>query len=312
MLNRRQLRIKSMEIIYSYENSNDKQIDKQIAFLKTSTESFYHLYVFMISFFIEFKNHCDDRLVNSKKKFLEDKSFIFYFNVSKNSFLNKIASNTILKEKIGFYKIKYWKEYPDHLQELVKKIEQKNFFSSNEKKANLDFESERKQIIWVFKKVIACDPKLYDFVEESYLSWPNDFALVNSLIINNLKIIKRYSKSILFKSIYKNKKDINFGTKLIECNIENDKFIKTEINNVIDNWDVERIAKIDMVLLKMCVTEFIYFKDIPIKVSINEYLDIAKDYSSLKSNVFINGVLDKLSKNFKQKGVINKSKKGNK
>ena len=265
----------------------------------------------MISFFTEFKDHCDDRLVTSKKKFLDDKSFYFYLNVSKNTFLNKITSNSIINEKIKFYNVRYWSEYPDHLKSVVKKIQNKGIFS-NEKELNLDFELERKQIISIFKKVIASDRKLYDFIEESYLSWPNDFPLVNSLILSNLKMIKKNSKSIIFKSIYKNKKDSNFGTKLIEQNIENDKFIKTEIVNVIDNWDIERIAKIDMVLLKMCFSEFIYFKDIPIKVSINEYIDIAKDFSSSKSNVFLNGILDKLAKKFQERGLINKNKKGNK
>ena len=311
MLNRRQLRIKAMEIIYSYDNSNDKQVENQLALFKNSTESFYHLYVLMISFFAEFKDHCDDSLVTSKKRFLYDKSFNFYLNVSKNTFLNKIVSNSIFIEKIKFYHVRYWSEYPDHLKSLVKKIENKGVFS-NEKELNLDFESERKQIISIFKKIIATDQKLYDFVEDSYLSWPNDFALVNSLILSNLKMIKKHSKSILFKSIYKNKMDSNFGTKLIEQNIENDEFIKSEIINVIDNWDVERIAKIDMVLLKMCFSEFIYFKDIPVKVSINEYIDIAKDFSSSKSNVFLNGILDKLAKKFQQKGLIIKNKKGNK
>ena len=311
MLNRRQLRIKAMEIIYSYDNSNDKQVENQLALFKNSTESFYHLYVLMISFFAEFKDHCDDSLITSKKRFLYDKSFNFYLNVSKNTFLNKIVSNSILIEKIKFYDVRYWSEYPDHLKSLVKKIENKGVFS-NEKELNLDFESERKQIISIFKKIIATDQKLYDFVEDSYLSWPNDFAIVNSLILSNLKMIKKHSKSILFKSIYKNKKDSNFGIKLIEKNIENDEFIKTEIVNVIDNWDVERIAKIDMVLLKMCFSEFIYFKDIPVKVSINEYIDIAKDFSSSKSNVFLNGILDKLAKKFQQKGLIIKNKKGNK
>lgn len=311
MLNRRQLRIKAMEIIYSYNNSNDKQVENQLALFKNSTESFYHLYVLMISFFVEFKDHCDESLLKSKRKFLNDKSFYFFLNVSKNTFLNKIISNSILNEKIKFYNVRYWSEYPDHLKSLVKKIKKKGIFS-NEKELNLDFESERKQIVSIFKKVIATDQKLYDYVEESYLSWANDFALVNSLILSNLKMIKKHSKSILFKSIYKNKMDSNFGTKLIEQNIENDEFIKSEIINVIDNWDVERIAKIDMVLLKMCFSEFIYFKDIPVKVSINEYIDIAKDFSSSKSNVFLNGILDKLAKKFQQTGLINKNKKGNK
>jgi len=313
MLNRRQLRIKAMEIVYSFKDSSCNELEKHLEVFKNSTDKFYHLYIFILSFFVEFQNYCEERLEISKKKYLEDKSFKFYSKISKHLFLKKISSDTFLKSQIDLFNINYWNEFPDHLEKIVKEIERKNLFNDDDIKTNGDFELQRKQVIAVFKKLVATDSKLYDYIEDSQLSWANDFALVNSLILSDLnRINKKSSKSFVHKSTYKNKEDSNFGLKLVEFNFSNEKLIENEITEVVDNWDIDRVAKIDMVLLKMCVSEFIYFESIPIKVSINEYLDMSKDYSSSKSNVFLNGILDKLSKTLLERGLINKNEKGSK
>ena len=313
MLNRRQLRIKAMEIVFCFNDSSCNELEKHLEVFKNSTDKFYHLYIFILSFFVEFQNYCEERLEISKKKYLEDKSFKFYSKISKHLFLKKISSDTFLKSQIDLFNINYWNEFPDHLEKIVKEIERKNLFNHDDIKTNSDFELQRKQVIAVFKKLVATDSKLYDYIEDSQLSWANDFALVNSLILSDLnRINKKSSKSFVHKSTYKNKEDSNFGLKLVEFNFSNEKLIENEITEVVDNWDIDRVAKIDMVLLKMCVSEFIYFESIPIKVSINEYLDMSKDYSSSKSNVFLNGILDKLSKTLLERGLINKNEKGSK
>jgi transcription antitermination factor NusB len=92
--------------------------------------------------------------------------------------------------------------------------------------------------------------------------------------------------------------------------IKNKEILQNEISKVTPNWDNERIAQIDLILLQMCLSEFLFFKSIPLKVSINEYLEIAKEYSSDKSNIFINGIMDSLSKQFENEGRINKNKRG--
>ena len=92
MLNRRQLRIKAMEIVYCFSNSTQNELEKHLEVFKNSTDKFYHLYIFILSFFVEFKNYCNERLELSKKKFLKDQSFDFYLKISKNVFLKKITS----------------------------------------------------------------------------------------------------------------------------------------------------------------------------------------------------------------------------
>ena len=148
-------------------------------------------------------------------------------------------------------------------------------------------------------------------MEEKSISWINDFPLVNTLVLESLKKIENSSKkSFVFKKLYKKKQDENFGINLIKNVISNEEFLKNEIMKITSNWDEDRIADIDMVLLKMCLTEFLYFKSIPVKVSINEYLEIAKEFSGSKSNVFINGILDKLSKQLISEGKLNKNRRG--
>ena len=163
----------------------------------------------------------------------------------------------------------------------------------------------------MFKQIIALDSKLYDYYEDSEISWINDLPLVNSLVLVTLKKIEKLSrKSTLITKIYKNDKDAKFGIKLINDVISNNDILKEEISKFTSNWDNERIAQIDLILLQMCLAEFLFFDSIPLKVSINEYLELAKEYSSPKSNIFINGIMDAISKKLIIDGRINKNKRG--
>ena len=110
--------------------------------------------------------------------------------------------------------------------------------------------------------------------------------------------------------LYKNDEDAEFGIKIIKSVINNKEMLQDEIAKITPNWDNERIAQIDLILLQMCLSEFLFFNSIPIKVSMNEYLELAKEYSSSKSNIFINGIMDTLSKQLDKGKRINKNKRG--
>ena len=175
----------------------------------------------------------------------------------------------------------------------------------------ISFENDKSYITNLFRKIIASNKKLYEFFEDNEISWINDLPLINSLVLSSLKNNNKNSnKIVLMKDIYKNKEDADFGVSLIKKVIDNKESLEKEISNITLNWDNDRIAQIDLILLQMCLSEFLYFKSIPVKVSMNEYLEIAKEYSSKKSNVFINGILDKLSKNLMKEGLLKKNKRG--
>jgi len=311
MLNRRQLRLKVMEVVYAYDKSIEKNIDYQIKYFLSSNKNFYCLYITILSIFNKLYIYCNERNLKNNKKFLKDNNENFYNKFSNNLFIKKLSFDKVLLEKIDLLKIKYWDDHPEYITSLIKKIEKSDIFLSYYKKNENSFDSDKQFVINIFKKIIASDNKLYEFFEETQISWVNDLPLVNSLVLNTLrKIQKRSRKSCIITKIYKNEEDSEFGINLIKQVILNKEMLKQEIGKITSNWDSERIAQIDLILLQMCLTEFLFFNSIPIKVSINEYLELAKEYSSPKSNIFINGIMDTISKQFILEGRIKKNKRG--
>ena len=311
MLNRRQLRLKVLEVVYSYNKSVEKDIDFQVKYFLNSNKNFYRLYITVLSIFKSIYTYSN--YFNSKKSdnFLKNDSDSFYLRLSENLFLKKICSDKSLINQIDSFKIDIFNKHPEYLSSLLYKIEKSELFSAYSKKNKLSFNEDKVLVIKLFKQIIALDSKLYDYYEDSEISWINDLPLVNSLVLVTLKKIEKLSrKSTLITKIYKNDQDAKFGIKLINEVISNEGILKEEISKFTSNWDNERIAQIDLILLQMCLAEFLFFDSIPIKVSINEYLDLAKEYSSPKSNVFINGVMDAVSKKLIAEGRINKNQRG--
>ena len=214
-------------------------------------------------------------------------------------------------DQINIHEVDIFDKNPEYIISLLNDIKNSNTFFNYQKKELKNFSEDKVFVIKLFKQIIAYDNKLYDFFEDREISWVNDLPLVNSLVLISLKKINKLSrKSSLFTKLYKNNQDAEFGIKLIKEVVLKQDILKKEINKFTSNWDNERIAQIDLILLQMCLAEFLFFDSIPLKVSINEYLEIAKEYSSPKSNIFINGVMDAVSKELIADGRIKKNKRG--
>ena len=311
MLNRRQLRLKVMEVIYAYDKSIEKDIDFQLNYFLKSNKNFYRLYITVLSIFKSLHQYSINVNSQNSKKFLKDKSELFYLKFSQNLFLKKISSDKFLLNQIDILDIDIFNKHPEYLISLWKKIELSELFSVYLKKEKFSFKDDKSFVFNLFKKIIALDDKLYEFYEDTEISWINDLPLVNSLVLTTFKKIEKLSrKSTVSTKIYKNDEDAEFGVKLIKEVVSNKDLLGSEIDKFTANWDNERIAQIDLILLQMCLAEFLFFDSIPVKVSINEYLELAKEYSSPKSNIFINGVLDTISKQLIIEGRIKKNRRG--
>jgi len=311
MLNRRQLRIKAMEVIYAFDKSIDKDINHQLNYFLISNKNFYKLYISSFALFNQIHLFVTGLHHKNKKKFLKNTSEISLEKISNNYILKKISSDQTLLDQIKKLKINYWVDYPEQMNSVWKSIKESELMINYSDGSKNTFEEDKIFLVNLFKKIIAPNPKLFDFYEDTEISWANDYPLINTLILNSLKKIKQRSKaSLISLKLYKNDEDAEFGIELIKNVIQNKEMLQDEISKVTPNWDNERIAQIDLILLQMCLSEFLFFKSIPLKVSINEYLEIAKEYSSNKSNIFINGIMDSLSKQFENEGRINKNKRG--
>ena len=311
MLNRRQLRIKVLEVVYAYDKSIEKNIDFQIKYFLKSNQNFYKLYITCFSLIKELFVKAIELNSKNKKKYLNHENDISLEKFCNNIILKRIFNDDYLSHKINDFKIDYWENHSELVSTIWKEILESNLTINYSKDLISSFDKDKSFITNLYRKVIASNKKLYEFFEDNEISWINDLPLVNSLVLSSLKNHKKNSnKIVLLKDIYKNKEDADFGVTLIKKVIENKETLEDEISNITINWDNDRIAQIDLILLQMCLSEFLYFKSIPVKVSINEYLEIAKEYSSKKSNVFINGILDKLSKNLMKEDLLKKNKRG--
>jgi N utilization substance protein B len=311
MLNRRQLRIKALEVVYAYDKSSEKDLELQIKYFLKSNQNFYKLYITCFSLFRELFVLSKNLHSKNKKKYLNNEDDVSLDRFCENLILNQIFESEYLNQKINDFKIDYWSNHSELISSIWKDVIESEISSKYLQNSSNSFEIDQSFLVNIYRKSIAPNKKLYEFFEDNEISWINDLPLVNSLVLSSIKNMKKTSKKFSFmKDIYKNKEDANFGVQLIRKVFENKSFLEDEISKVTLNWDNDRIAQIDLLLLQMCLTEFLYFKSIPVKASINEYLEIAKEYSSKKSNVFINGILDKLSKNYIEDGTLKKNKRG--
>ncbi|QTY25845.1 transcription antitermination protein NusB [Flavobacterium sp. CS20] len=308
MLTRRHIRTKVMQSIYATKHSNFGNIKSQEKFLNKSMQDMFDLFIINLNLLVNI-SMCAEKFYNqSKKKHLpsqEDKSPNLKF--VNNKILQKLKTSKILEKINHQKKLDIWDfddEYPALLWDEIKQSEI-YYEYLNHKKSSYDI--DKFYIIEIYKKIIAPNDKLYEYFEDHKLTWIDDLPIVNTSLIRFLKFIPKHSKDLKFPELFKNKDDYEFGIQLLQKTLLNEDTFSKDIVKNTQNWDKERIASLDYIMLLMACTEFNKFPSIPIKVSINEYLEIAKNYSTPKSSNFINGVLDKIVKQYKNENRLNKS-----
>ncbi|MCB0442552.1 MAG: transcription antitermination factor NusB, partial [Flavobacterium sp.] len=173
------------------------------------------------------------------------------------------------------------------------------------------FEHDKKFILDLFTELIAANEKLYDYLEDYKLTWVDDIPLVNTMIVKQIKQMEEgVANTFDVLPLYKDVEDKDFARDLFRRTLLNEEELAKEYIDRTPNWDPERISEVDTIMLKMAICEFLRFPSIPVKVTINEYLEIAKEYATPKSSIFINGVLDNLIKDFQKTNKINKTGRG--
>jgi len=312
VLNRRHIRVKVMQSIYAMHQNGSDSIEKEEKFLLYSIDNILDLYLIMISSLIEIGKKEVVFLEKSSQKHLAtpeernpNKKFI------NNSVFEILAENNSLSIALENRKIDNWFLNDDYIILLLNEIKQSELYEKYMSNRVNTFEEDKQFILDVFTELIVPNEKLYDYLEDNKLTWVDDIPLVNTQIIKQLKQIKSVNEdSFRVPKLFKDQEDKEFVTHLFRKTILNETELAKEYIDKTPNWDTERIAEIDTIVLKMAICEFLKFPSIPIKVTINEYLEIAKEYSTPKSSIFINGILDNLVKEFEANKKINKTGRG--
>ena len=311
MLTRRHIRVKVMQSLYAFIQSQNTDLKKEEKFLNYSMENMYNLYIVLLNLLVAIQIKAEEQTNIAKTKYLAteaernpNEKFINHF------VLTHLKSNFRLKEITDKRKLTNWDLEEDYVkilyQEIINSDEYERYMSTTE----VSFENDRNFIIDIYKNSIAPNDKLYEFIEDSNLTWIDDLPLVNTLLLKMFKKVKTPNDAYFLPQLFKDEEDKDFAFDLFRKTILNSEKFQEEIIGKTPNWDAERITEIDGILLKMAICEFKKFPSIPVKVTINEYLEIAKEYSTPKSSIFINGILDKLIKEYTEENSLNKTGRG--
>ncbi len=311
MLNRRHIRTKVMQVIYALKRSEDVNLAYEEKFLNSSMDSMYSLYLLMLSLLIKVHDKSKDQQEKSQQKHLltsEDLNPNMKF--IKNALLVQMSDSQSLKNAFERYKIQNWELDNEYVEVIFRSILKSDIYASY-MNSKFSFNNDKQCVVDLFKEVIAPNEKLYDYLEDRNLTWLDDLPVVNTALVKLLNKAKENSSDDYFTpQLFKDDEDKEFGVELLRNTVLNIESYSEEISLKTQNWDKDRIADIDFVLLQMAICEFHEFPSIPTKVSINEYIEIAKEYSTPKSNVFINGVLDKIVKEYDENKTLNKVGRG--
>ena len=311
MLNRRHIRTKVMQVIYALKRSEDVNLASEEKFLNSSMDSMYSLYLVMLSLLIKVHDKSKDQQEKSQQKHLlttEDLNPNMKF--IKNALLVQMSDSQSLKNAFERYKIQNWELDNEYVEVIFRSILESDIYASY-MNSKFSFNNDKQCVVDLFKEVIAPNEKLYDYLEDRNLTWLDDLPVVNTALVKLLNKAKENSSDDYFMpQLFKDDEDKEFGIELLRNTVLNIESYTQEISLKTQNWDKDRIADIDFVLLQMAICEFHEFPSIPTKVSINEYIEIAKEYSTPKSNVFINGVLDKIVKEHDENKTLNKIGRG--
>ena len=217
----------------------------------------------------------------------------------------------MLQDAIEKKRLNFWDLDFEYVDLLFKEIINSNLYSAYISETTTSFKEDKQFVLDVYTNIIAPNDKLYDYFEDKKLTWVDDLPVVNTLVVKLLKKIKLTSpETHLLPDVYKDEDDREFAKDLMNKTLLNGSKYSAEISGKTTNWDSERLASIDGVLLRMAICEFQKFPSIPHKVTLNEYLEIAKEYSTPKSSIFINGILDKIVKEYKSNNLYPKSGRG--
>ena len=312
MLTRRHIRIKVMQSVYSFKVGEGKMLDDEIIFFKDSIAKSYDLYFLMFSLLKSIKQYVDDQLVTyNTHKILKDQKYLKLKRLSDNRFLEFINQHKVLNKYLKNKKFISWDLEFIFTKDLVEEIISNEAFIVYLDNKSPSENDDLEWLIKSFKNIIASSSYLYNYLEDNNLTWIDDLPVVNTFILKTLKKLKTNNlESLKFPKIDESFDDIEFGIQLLKKSILEEEKLLKELEGKTPNWGAERIAQMDKVILKIAIAEILHFPEIPTKVTINEYLEISKDYSTPNSNNFINGVLDKLVREFVDEKRVIKQGRG--
>jgi N utilization substance protein B len=301
MLNRHFLRSKVLQELYAAKINDSSNVDVHCKKLIDSCYSLNDLQVYLFAALLEMHKIAQEKIEESKQKMLPTESDLNpNLKFVENDFFKILIENDDLKKRINALKINFFEQ-----RDVLKSIFNKFILSASYKNYMLSIKEsiaqERLIVVQLFKNYLIANEQFFDLICEYNLSWESDYDLIAQL---SLKKLKECEDKLILDDL--DDLDKNFIESLIRNTIINDEEFTKMIHLRVKNWDLDRVALMDTIIIKMGISELIYCPEIPVNVTLNEYVELSKEFSTQKSKLFVNGLLDKLMVDLKAKGKIKK------
>jgi len=317
MLSRRHIRIKVLQALYAYNQTDSKNLITGEKQLLKHFEKVYDLFIYQLSLLVEIRAFAEERMDEAKKKYYPTKEELNPVEkFIRNPFLMQLAENKELEKKTDALHIN-WKFEKELVRKLYNQIRETETYNNYLTDTESSYKADKLVIEKLFDEVIIPNETLHYYFEEINLNWTDDYFLVAQLVLMTISSYKgSWSENRALPTLFKDELDVDGGQDLIFARelfkktiYFSDEFLEI-IKPKIVNWEIDRVALMDLLILKMALVELTEMDSIPVKVTMNEYIEISKYFSTPKSKIFINGILDNLILELKSSGRIKKVGRG--
>ncbi len=304
MINRRHLRVKVLQSLYAFHQSHNQDLNSGVNELMKSIEKVYDLYLYQLTLLVALVRQEERSLEERQMKHLPTEEDLHpnrrFIN---NKILKMLEQDAILEKKAEERRI-HWQDELELVRNLLRHIKHSGYYNAYMQAEGGDEKDDLRLVVKMIEKdIIEFEPLQY-FYEEKSIYWIDDWELIYKIILKTLRSAAENGRLELM-TLFKDPSDREFTQALFQKAVLNHKTFNELISQKTKNWDVDRIALMDIIIMEMALTEILKFPEIPVKVSLNEYIEISKMYSTPKSKVFVNGVLDKLLDEFvKEKKIL--------
>ncbi|MGE5395532.1 MAG: transcription antitermination factor NusB [Candidatus Saccharibacteria bacterium] len=311
MISRRIIRIKVLQILYAFFTTPETSINNTEKELFFSLQKTYDLYHYLMALVIDIQKFAEERIdLGMKKHRPTSEDLAPNTKFIDNHLIKQLKENIQLNKYITVSKLT-WNDEEDMIRRIYMKMIEQDFYKEYMQTPGRNYTDDRKVVEDIFKYLILDNEDIESLLEEQSIYWNDDMDFVVSMILKTFKKFKETSnESQSLLPMFKDDEDHQFAKdlyrKVVVNHNDNVKLIKQHTVN----WDIERIAYIDNLILELALCEFLYFPSIPTKVTMNEYIELSKYYSTEKSRNFINGILDKALKDLKKENKILKAGRG--
>jgi N utilization substance protein B len=311
MISRRLLRIKALMVLYAFNRREDDDLPKAEKELLFSIEKTYDLYHYLLQLILQLSDVAAEKIDQARqKKMPSSEDLNPNLRFVNNKIIVQLRNNFAFRKYITERKLS-WINYSHVVRILYNNLVAWEAYNEYMNSAENNYQLDKKIIIRVVKEMFPNSEDLVNCLEEQSIYWNDDLEYILIMIEKTLKRIKPDSgEETLLMPLFKNEEDEDFVKILFRKAVLNTKKCTELIDNNATNWELERIALMDILVMQLAITEILEFPEIPVKVTLNEYIEIAKCYCTSKSSTFVNGILDNIFKEMREKGLFNKYGRG--